>query len=72
MSDFSDIVASILSDYKPDSSKDHSFIRVKSELRRLKVFNQSEWSVFDIDYQRICVKNNHWTALYVNWIAFII
>ena len=50
----------------------HYFIRGMSELRRLKVFIQIEWSVFGIDYQRICVKNNLWTALYVNWIAFII
>ena len=26
----------------------------ESELRRLKVFIQIEWSVFGIDYQRIC------------------
>ena len=40
---------------------DQSFIRGKLELRRLKDFIQIEWSVFVIDYQRICVKNNLWT-----------
>ena len=77
VSNFSDIVASLLSDYKLTVDfglvrMDHYFIRGKSELRHLKVFIQIEWSVFGIDYQRICAKNNLWTDLYVNWIAFII
>ena len=71
VSDFSDIVASLLSDYKPDSRLRSSqngslFYPRQVKLRRLKVFIQIAWSVFGIYYQRICVRNNHWTALYVN------
>ena len=50
VSDFSNIVASLLVNYKPDFGQvrmDHSFIRGKSELRRLKVFIQIDWSILE-------------------------
>ena len=36
--DFPNSVASLLSYYEPDKRTDHSFIRVKSELRRLNIY----------------------------------
>ena len=77
VSDFSDIVVSLLTDYKPDSrlrsSQNRSLLFLRQDITKtFNFFMQIEWSVFGKDYQRICVKNNHWTALYVNWIALII
>ena len=66
----SDISASLLSDYKPDSklwsSQNGSlFYSRQVWTKSFNSFIQIEWSVFGIDYQRICVKNNLRTALYV-------
>ena len=71
VSDFSDSVASLLSDYKLDSrlrlSQNGSlFYPRQVRTKTFKSFIEIEWSVFGIDYKMICVKNNHWTALYVN------